>query len=881
MFDDLTRFGYLDSTAIAGVIGADAGATDITVALAENNNSMKLDETVVAPGVVSLTGFTASSARYSQDNPGQSQSLLDNPLHDYQSYTYCLSWHMLGMDAFNSIVNDYGNGAKYVPKNVLISSAGKWDNLTFVRNSNFKEDFYFENLKLKTIINTTKRNRNSNLIECDFTLIEPAGFTLINRLLAASKEIRAQNDNYIHMPYVLQIDFYGYTDGDSGPKLVPDQTKIIPIRLTALKSKITSRGTEYQVSAVPFNHQAFSQINVASPAAFSVTGKTVKNFFGSGNVDVNYLNRNQSLQREEQTIRDRVTGSLGFSDAESDYILNRLSLITASAKDIVGVSGYCDAINAWFKGLVSQNTIKIANEVRVEFDPEIANATLYPSATQGPVNVAQAPAGGSSEQAKTDALQSAGGINKGQLNFNGTTLTIPANTSIDKLIDWAVRNSSYIGSQIKDPTLLKDVQGGKTPTTPLKWYRIVPKVKIINYDMTQNKYALEITYYVKTYTMSSKYPYAPRGRVPGYVKKYDYIYTGKNKDVIDMQIDFDMMYYVKMSAFRTKQKISETAPGIGSDSPKDKATAVTELNVDKTNPANNLAPVSVGVNSDSNTVTRTGGNPQLAVDAANLQDSLLLDARGDMINLDLKIIGDPQLIKQDDVFYGQDLSTPTGPLTKNGSLWMDSGELYTFVNFKSPTDYDEATGLADPDSGKYKISEYSGVYKIITIDNTFSRGKFEQTLNLVKLLYDQEGKPIFSRATAGAVGATSGMINSAGERLESSLSLNSLLSRDLGLDPTTKTVMALLGTAASGDLASMSTNAVNNAVSGVVDLAKQRLGQEISDLTGAINVRLMENASDLLTTSLDINSLDRFNQAAAEITATITDAGFAIGDFFT
>ena len=65
-----------------------------------------------------------------------------------------------------------------------------------------------------------------------------------------------------------------------------------------------------------------------------------------------------------------------------------------------------------------------------------------------------------------------------------------------------------------------------------------------------------------------------------------------------------------------------------------------------------------------------------------------------------------------------------------------------FVNFQSPVDYDETKGIADVTASRYRYSEFSGVYKIITVENSFSNGKFEQSLNLAKLLYDQEGKPV-------------------------------------------------------------------------------------------------------------------------------------------
>jgi hypothetical protein len=842
---------------------------------------------------------------------------ISNPLHDYDSYTYCLSWHLLGINEFNRLIDNNNPTKVYVPQNVLVSSAGRWDNLLFKRNPSFQEDFYFENFKMKTIVNTTARNRNSNLIECDFTLIEPVGFTLINRLLEAAISINGSNGNYLYMPYVLQIDFFGYKDGILQPSPIRELTKVIPIKLVSLKSKITTRGTEYQVSAVPFNHQAFSQVHVTSPAAFSVSGSTVQSIFGQGKIDNSFRNQlstRSNLEREQRLITEFLNqrsndGSPGSADDyyNAQQALNAINSKLATVGQL-SASGYCDAINAWFQDLTSQRTIKFPNIINVEFDPLIGNAKLFP--TTGPINVAQATASGTSDRNKKTELQSASGSNKGSLTFNGTTMTIPAGTAIDKLIDWAVRNSDYIGSQISDPTQLKNVQNGQDIglfKSSLKWYRIVPKIKIVDYDDTQNRYCLDITFFVKPYTLASKYPYAPKGRVPGYVKKYDYIYTGKNKDVIDLQIDFDMMYYVELSAYRASQKNTETAPGLGTNgalNPGLTTQLPTVVNDPYSKDPVNPSPVTTGlVAGNMSTTGRSGGNPQLAVAAGDLQRSLMLGARGDMITINMKIIGDPHLIKQDDIFYGQDLLPTENQLTVNQSLYMDGGELYVFVNFESPADYDETTGLADPVTSPYRVSEYSGIYKIITVDNTFSNGKFEQTLNLVKLLYDQEGNPLTSSITQRA--------ESQATQLMGPLIPNNLVRfvgpriNIAGLSPATNTqaALAVASSTASGSgsgvvvnsfiqqgasmITSKITSAATSAISGAVTKGLDSLGKELSsikfDIMGpnALGDLAAVDASEFggLSELSEISGLDEFTDLGFEALDTDVIGDLGVEEF--
>jgi hypothetical protein len=124
--------------------------------------------------------------------------------------------------------------------------------------------------------------------------------------------------------------------------------------------------------------------------------------------------------------------------------------------------------------------------------------------------------------------------------------------------------------------------------------------------------------------------------------------------------------------------------------------------------------------------------------AASVLHSINLDSRGDMINVKLKILGDPDFIKQDDIFYNSFFFQKNDIRINNngGSLWMDTGNLTIQLNINSPVDYDDTFGVAipnrDPYGGIFTYNAFSGIYKIITIENVFSRGKFEQVLDIVR-----------------------------------------------------------------------------------------------------------------------------------------------------
>jgi hypothetical protein len=694
------------------------------------------------------------------------QKPLPNPLHEYESYTYGLSLHLLGSDSYNALVGSLTPDKVYIPQNVLVVSAGRY-NQFFNRDPSFKEDFYFENFRMKTYITTTARNRNSNLIECSFTIIEPNGFTFINRLIEAANRIEKKAHSYLQMPFLLQVDFFGSKNGDFnnfnttqtsliGP--IPGMSKYIPIRLVEIGTKVTSKGTEYNITAAPYNHQAYSQLHASLPIATTVTGALVKDMFSGASISPDSMAVDEILSQrdylEKQISALQAALQTTFEERESDYYSNQITAYKrqlTSQFNLLGITGYCDAINEYYRKLKQDGLTASVSTVRVEFDSDIGNARLM----KNPVNISSVPVSGTSLSAQKASIQGQNNTDsqrKGQLTYDGATINIPAGMSIDKLIDWSVRNSDYIGKQIRDPEKLKDIQNGADPVdTWLNWFKITPSIKIKEFDQTQNRYSYDIVYYVKKFKVANKYPYAPRGKIPGYVKRYDYIFTGKNNDIIDLTIDFNLLAVTELSMARNKDRYVQT--GIALNNPAadpdvklpDNALAGVGVNI-REKVTTNVNPVQLAfVNDNPKTANRgRGGVLQDSTAAGDIQRNLNISAKGDMIAVELKIIGDPQFIKQDDIFYYQTAKTYNQQFIgsdQGSSLYMDGNELYVFLNFESPEDYDENLGLALKKE-KYRYSEFSGVYKVILIENIFQKGKFEQTLELVKLFYDQDGQPL-------------------------------------------------------------------------------------------------------------------------------------------
>jgi hypothetical protein len=75
----------------------------------------------------------------------------------------------------------------------------------------------------------------------------------------------------------------------------------------------------------------------------------------------------------------------------------------------------------------------------------------------------------------------------------------------------------------------------------------------------------------------------------------------------------------------------------------------------------------------------------------------------------------------------------TKPYWPDGTINYDLTIPHVQVNFKTPTEYNDITGLMDPaKQTKYSSSAFSGIYKVIEVKSTFQGGTFTQNLLLVR-----------------------------------------------------------------------------------------------------------------------------------------------------
>ena len=669
----------------------------------------------------SYTGYNASdevaSRETTQITAYKTVTPRPNPLSEHASYTYNLSLHVLTAADYNNMVNNPNNFT--ITKN-LISEANRYDS---VRDSNFKDDFYFENLKMTTIIGLNTESRSGNAIDISFTIVEPYGMTLFNRIVDINNTELTSN-NYLEMPYLLEITFYGMND-TGNPTVIPNQTKWIPIKLISFKIKASVKGSEYSIQAVPFNHQANFTSAQAIKSNFTVTASTVGEYFLSllTTEEVNSVDSvreqtttyNKFNSPDEQRKRELDANAWGSEDTTGT------ATVPPPTPSRIVTKSFTAAYNYWNLTEVDNGNAGYADQIKFVIDEKISSSSIVDPKKN---SIDNAPPTTAKDSARSGP------------DLSTSVFSLNAGTQIMSIIDMVMQNSDYILSQLNDPATqnknpntkqidaqsLSDLKNG----APVLWYRVVPKIKLEKFDKKRNKWGKTITYYIQPYTYhNNRHPAAPKTTPPGAVKDYQYFYTGQNTEVINFDIEFNALYYTAIQVNKgntTKLNISPRDDD-GKDNGKLEAQ---DTSIQPTQ--------SEMISGDQSTTGLNSETRSVAQNAGAVIQSFYTNAKGDMINLKLNILGDPEFIKQDDIFYNPGflkLTYKDQYLPNGGSLAMDNSEIFSNVTFKTPVDIDENTGLLRKDS-KYSVSYFSGYYKVIKVDSEFRAGKFLQTLDLIR-----------------------------------------------------------------------------------------------------------------------------------------------------
>lgn len=636
-----------------------------------------------------------------------------NILHDYANYDYNLQLWWIPISAFNKISqgsikvgseNDILNGGQ-----LLISNAGRSPSEASQASTFFPTDFVIDNLQFDNIVgNKGPGARGVDTLNLKFDILEPYTITLIDRLVLLAQNLQPGKD-FKTLIYCLKIQFFGYDDMGK-PQRIDAATKWIPFTFINMNFNITHRGATYQCQGIPMQNVALTSLDNIVPFHVELAGQKIQDLF----------NAEQFESKSGSARSDTVTSN---APANSNTYV---------------IKGIADALNANEAYKVTTKAQSYANSYKFKFIGDLLNAVVLDPASiadnQRPNTSIRTADGGAQtvQQAKLGVLQQ--DTTSGAVRSN-------AGTKITDLIMSIMLTTDYMKNQ---------VSLASTPNTskPFNWIKIIPSIIIKQYDNTTNYFQREVTYTVKSYAyFGENHPQIDKKAVDpaSLVKNYEYIYTGNNRDIIRVNLDYKVAFFdIRNASKANTADLSgdSVGTGEGSNASLAQGAAIQDTNVFKPGINNTNGDMT---QANSTTVDSDKRSLSLAEMVSKLYDNGV-----DLITLDIEIVGDPDWIQQDNILYGPYIDDNSKTLS-NGVINFQNGVTCFQFTFKTPVnDYDPVTGLMKVDNDITNTASFSGTYQVLSVTSRFNKGKFTQTLSNTRLRMQQD-KTTTQRAQTNSV----------------------------------------------------------------------------------------------------------------------------------
>lgn len=669
----------------------------------------------IGGAVNSISSFLSSIG-----NPNNIKLPLPNPLSAYATYDYVLGIGVLTKFDINNPDTTYRAG-KRVP---LVAKSANADPSNRIQTPYGKFDFFIDNLVLNSTIGFEKGN-NTNVTTLTFDVTEPYSMGLF--LIAI--QTAAQNagwDNYRECPFLLTIDFRGNKENGIMEK-VQNTSRQIPFTFASYNMNMSQMGAKYSCTCNAHNGTALASKTSELKSDTSIKGATVQEVLQTGEKSLQAV-INQRLQQYKKdkivNVPDEVlilfpneiasesapqndtaqtekksTATTSTKAAPSD-IMKKLGVAYSDVnKTLIQPDGQCNAIGRASMGY----SIDRKGDTPVSNDNAVYNAKtkVY---TRG---------------------DNTSPVNVGNFKFS-------QNTDIPTAINQVLMASQYANLALDAANLTK--------TGMRKWWRIDTQVYVLeskaNMKQTGKSPRL-IVYRVIPYETHASRLAAPNVKAPGFdelkkqaVKHYNYLYTGKNTEVLKFDIEFKASIDALMTADslkRSQDVVTESQTGSNISQEAEKQPLGKGNNPSK---EPGTQPTTVSYTNTTTGSDRRGGGPD---DYASRAAKVFHDAityGSDMITLNMDIMGDPYYVAQSG--QGNYTSKPeTSNLNKDGSVNWQSGEVDIIVNFRTPIDINQSTGLYDfgGQSKSAPVIGFSGLYYVNGIVSNFRGGRFTQTLS--------------------------------------------------------------------------------------------------------------------------------------------------------
>lgn len=711
---------------------------------------------------------------------GASSSNIPNPLREFASYNYKITLGILSNQEYNNpetyrsvgfsnyiIKSTGGNLGKRVQTEAEISSNSLSPHAEYFIDELTYDGVVAPNPKTGVTLGTT----------FSFVVTEPYSMgNFIQALVVGAKQANngAGYDNYFTAPFCLRIEFSGFAESFGGSMSGDIAPIYLPMLITNVEMSVSGQGTKYQCSGVAYNelgladhmNKLYTQVHSAGTLAHTVlqngdkslaaglnkriekmedaeiipgydrfiicfpkSKDSIKNFLQSGLQKTEEPDAAQTFveQRGTQETTDEIAQTENFN------LQNRASKLI----QIKPVTSLFETLQAFAEDVSSMNEIGLSALLEDASQGGNQDAPSMNGSYQA--DELDAGADAQRQEAKDDPC---GGeeVTPGLVDKNAAALT-PGEFSRSYEFNKGEAITTCIEKVLLTTEYCKENASKEEDENGLRtWFMIDSQIYLEENKDTENDMGrppVVIVYSIMPYktsgakaTTNSQSPKNIKGLMSSAAKEYNYLYTGKNEDVLNFDINLNTAFMRTVSA-----NYGNNAGGKASATGNQLVTSSQEQGgkvVDNPNqPAKENVEATAG--------TKEVGNPSVSMGtrdkdirrqvAENFHD-ILLNTPTDLVTAELSIWGDPFFLPQEIGNFHPARSGSSPSTTEVGTMTYTEGEVFVVVNFRSPFDYEDGGSLVEM---PVLVPQFSGLYSVVTVSNMFNKGQFTQDLRLVRI----------------------------------------------------------------------------------------------------------------------------------------------------
>lgn len=684
---------------------------------------------------------------------------LPNPLRVFNSYNYIITLGILDRDQVNNPLIYRQQGFERIIAQSTGGSLQKRHQIAAEGNDH--AEYFIENLNIDAVVSPNPNTGVSLGTTIEFEVIEPYSMGKFTEALIGSA-VEMGFSNFTTAPFCLRVDFQGWDD--NGSNVSADITPYyIPINFINIEFSVTNSGSRYQAKAIAMSDTAnanmFNQI------------KTEVNVNGA-RVDQVLENSAESVTNKLNSRSEEIEQTPGFIPGFDKYVI-----VFPTSED-----GILQAIQ---NGVEIPDQLTVPEELGVRFGTFDAAGNVIPVDPDNPQGAGRVvegrranPTSSIYNTIKAYAMTQINEIGQSALNVDSDEGSDQPTIDGAEVYDDAILRSfrrniqeaqiadrarSYSFSQgtriteIIETILLESVyaqesigeEGENEDFGTRNWFRIDTYTFIDENTQTESDIGRRprvYVYAVLPYEMDQAIHAASGTSPPGTenlsneaIKEYNYIYTGKNEDVLDFNIDFN---YAFLQAAYADYGNYSGAPDTASNATSGVENPEYEIGYGEgqVDPGLAAAVAATRQTTQRETPAVTGDyiqtlrqlaggsrNTNVAERIAELFHDRLINSNVDMLIAEMTIWGDPYFLPSYNGNYVP--RTVSRMLNSDGRMRYLQNETMIVVNFLTPIDYRQDGALMD----FIELEErFSGLYRVLTVRNIFSNGEFKQELQLIR-----------------------------------------------------------------------------------------------------------------------------------------------------